>query len=49
MTGCDENNVLTCQTMTITLYRSGKLVWGNEPGGAQAPGPDAGSGTPADQ
>ena len=49
MTGCDENNVLTCQTMTITLYRSGKLVWGNEPGGAQAPGPDAGAGTPADQ
>jgi hypothetical protein len=42
------NNVLTCQTMTITLYRSGMLVWGNEPGGAMAPGPDAGSQPPAD-
>jgi hypothetical protein len=42
------NNVLTCQTKTITLYRSGQLVWGNEPGGAMAPGPDAGSQPPAD-
>lgn len=50
MANCEgQNNVLTCQTTTITLYRSGMLVWGNEPGGAQAPGPDAGSGTPADQ
>lgn len=44
-----SNNVLTCQTTTITLYRSGKLVWGTEPGGAQALGPDAGSPPPADQ
>jgi cellulose 1,4-beta-cellobiosidase len=43
------NNVLTCQTTTITLYRNGTLVWGTEPGGAQAPGPDAGSPPPADQ
>jgi Cellulose binding domain len=43
-----QNNALTCQTMTITLYRSGTLVWGIEPGGAQAPG-DAGSQPPADQ
>ena len=42
------NNVLTCQTMTITLYRNGTLVWGNEPGGAMAPSPDAGSQPPAD-
>lgn len=44
-----QNNVLTCQTMTITLYRNGKIVWGNEPGGMQAPSPDAGSPPPADQ
>jgi hypothetical protein len=44
-----QNNVLTCQTTTITLYRNGTLVWGNEPGGAQAPSPDAGSPPPADQ
>jgi hypothetical protein len=43
------NNVLTCQTTTITLYRSGMLVWGTEPGGAHAPPPDAGSQPPADQ
>ena len=48
MTSCDQNNVLTCQSMTITLYLSGKLVWGNEPGGAQASMADAGSGPDAD-
>jgi Cellulose binding domain len=42
------NNVLTCQTTTITLYRSGTLVWGTEPGGATPPPADAGS-QPADQ
>ncbi len=42
------NNVLTCQTMTITLYRNGSIVWGNEPGGAMAPSPDSGSQPPAD-
>jgi Cellulose binding domain len=30
------NNVITCQSMTVTLYRDGMLAWGNEPGGMQA-------------
>jgi hypothetical protein len=42
------NNVLTCQTTTITLYRNGTLVWGTEPGGATPPPADAGSQPPAD-
>jgi|HubBroStandDraft_6_1064221.scaffolds.fasta_scaffold233736_1 hypothetical protein len=49
MTNCDQNNVLTCQSMTITLYRDGILAWGNEPGGAQAPMADGGSEADADQ
>jgi Cellulose binding domain len=49
MTNCDQNNVLTCQTMTITLYRDAALVWGDEPGGAQASMADGGSGADADQ
>jgi hypothetical protein len=49
MTNCDQNNVLTCQSMTVTLYRDGTLVWGNEPGGAQAPMADGGTGPDADQ
>lgn len=49
MSNCEGgNNVLTCQTMTITLYRNGKLAWGTEPGGAMPPPADAGS-PPADQ
>jgi hypothetical protein len=31
-----QNNAITCQSMTITLYRAGTLVWGVEPGGAAA-------------
>jgi hypothetical protein len=50
MANCEGgNNVLTCQTMTITLYRNGTLVWGTEPGGATPPPADAGSQPPADQ
>jgi hypothetical protein len=30
------NNAVTCQSMAITLYRNGALVWGVEPGGAAA-------------
>ncbi len=33
------NNVITCQSPTVTLYRGGMLVWGTEPGGMQAPPP----------
>ena len=31
------NNVITCQSMTVTLYRDGQLAWGVEPGGTAAP------------
>jgi Cellulose binding domain len=46
MTNCEgANNVLTCQTTTITLYRNGVLVWGTEPGGDAESDAGAGSGT----
>lgn len=34
------NNVLTCQSPTITLYRAGSLAFGTEPGGSTAPAGD---------
>ncbi len=34
------NNVLTCQSPTITLYRAGSLAFGTEPGGATPPAGD---------
>ena len=45
-TNCEGgNNVLTCQTMTITLYRNRVYVWGTEPGGDAESDASAGSGT----
>jgi hypothetical protein len=37
---CSTNNAPSCPSSTITLYRSGVLVWGTEPGGMTAPGGD---------
>jgi hypothetical protein len=35
-----NNNVLTCQSMAITLYRGTTRVWGVEPGGTAGPAGD---------
>jgi len=37
-TKCSANNMPSCPTSTITLYKSGVKAWGTEPGGAMPAG-----------